>query len=110
MTIVSLNSNDKEYIFNIKNHSGSERNENGYDLVCCSCSMLLFTLVESLEDYILNKEEVEKALDDCKEPNITIRCKKTDRTAVVIDAILKGYTLLAKNYKKNVKVLSQFIE
>lgn len=109
MTIVSLDSNKEEYVFNIKNHSGSERNENGYDLVCCSCSILLFTLIDSLNN-ITNLEEVEKEVEETKEPNITIKCKKNDKNKVIIDTVLNGYRLLQKNYQKNVKVLSKISE
>lgn len=107
MTTVSLSKNNTEFVLNIKDHSKSTRNENGYDLVCCSCSILLFTLLESLQDSILNIDEVKKSLEDCKEPNITIRIKHSDKNEIIIDTILTGYRLLQKNYEKNVKVLSK---
>lgn len=116
MTIVSL---DKTTIkkgyqtLSVSGHADAER-VNDYDLVCCSCSMLLYTLIDSLDKHelLLNAEEIEKAIDDSLEfgkvPNIDIKMVWNRKADAILDTVLNGFYLLQKNYKKNVKVLSYF--
>lgn len=115
MTIVSLNKQNIKYgyqEFNIKDHAAAERNEMDHDLVCCSCSILLYTLVSALSDndLIINKKEVINSINNVKNnmPDITIRIKWKRKADDILETILAGYKLLEKNYKKNVKVLTIF--
>lgn len=116
MTIVSL---DKSTIkkgyqtLSVRGHSEAER-INDSDLVCCSCSILLYTLIDSLDKHelILNLDEVEKQINQSIElgevPEISIKMKWNKKSDAILDTILNGYYLLQKNFKKNVKVLSYF--
>ena len=116
MTIVSL---DKTTIkrgyqtLSVRGHAQADR-INDYDLVCCSCSMLLYTLIDSLDkhDLLLNADEIEKQVNDSIElgiiPDISIKMKWNRKSDEILDTILNGYYLLQKNFKKNVKVLSYF--
>lgn len=115
MTIVSLNKkNIKEGYqeFNIKDHAAAERNEMDHDLVCCSCSILLYTLVAALSesDLIINEKEVVNSINNVQNnyPDITIKIKWKRKADEILETILTGYKLLEKNYKKNVKVLTIF--
>lgn len=110
MTTVSLdNSNDVVKEFRITGHSNAER-VNDYDLVCCSCSILLYTLIEelSVHDMILNIEEVEQALADSIEshklPDIKILIRDSENHSDILETVLNGYKLLEQNYPDNVKI------
>lgn len=77
--------------------------ERGKDIVCASVSILIYTLIESIDESDLSTP----AVIDVREGETLIRVKPKDESRGkirgVFDVISKGFELLGNNFQKNVK-------
>ncbi len=77
--------------------------ERGKDIVCASVSILIYTLIESIDERDLSLPPVIEA--KAGETLIRVKPKSETRGKIrgVFDVISKGFELLGNNFQKNVK-------
>ena len=80
-------------------HGHAETAEHGKDLVCAAASILLYTLVDALDQLDVKWVEKRIAPGDAK---IAIEDPKSKEVETVFWTISQGFKLLEKNYKKNI--------
>lgn len=77
--------------------------ERGKDIVCASVSVLIYTLIESIDESDLSTP----AVIDVREGETLIRVKPKSenrgKICAVFEVIANGFELLQKNFPKNVK-------
>lgn len=69
----------------------------GHDIVCAACSILVYTLVSSLQ-----KRGADFSCRDNGE--ITIKAKREENSNILFDTVVNGFVLLAETYPENVSV------
>lgn len=76
---------------------------NGTDLCCCAVSMLVYTIMKTLEDLNLKALTQHYGGGWCK---IRFERKSPDRktAAVALDTVMNGFRLLEKSYPANIKI------
>lgn len=100
--MIKINVKPRELRIDIKGHADFA--ESGKDIVCAACSILYYTLAESL----VKSEQMlkEPAHIHMESGEGTIFCNPKEEFRANIEMIfwtvLNGYELLAENYEKNV--------
>ena len=77
--------------------------ERGKDIVCASVSMLIYTLIESIDENDLSAPAVIEMREG--ETLIRVKPKSENRGKIcaVFEVIANGFKLLQKNFHENVK-------
>lgn len=77
--------------------------ERGKDIVCASVSILIYTLIESIDERELSSPPVIEA--KAGETLIRVKPKSENRGKIcaVFEVIANGFELLQKNFPENVK-------
>ena len=93
----------KENKITVEGHAYS--GEPGYDLICASASMLIYTIAAYVNSAQQNNH-VSNAVINLESGNGTVSCEphKQFKNAItlIFDSICAGYELLAANYPENV--------
>lgn len=102
--MIKIKFKPKTYTLDITGHA--EHGKKGEDIVCAAISTLFYTLAESLYD--VKHMMAEDIVFNDEDGNGHISCKpKAEYEAnvsLIYWTILKGFELVAKNYKKNVSL------
>ena len=103
--MINITFNPKTFSLDITGHA--EHCKKGEDIICSAISTLFYTLGEALNESRKMLEEDIKFSDE--EGNGHLFCKpKAEYEAnisLIFWTILTGFDLVAKNYKKNVKLV-----
>lgn len=93
----------KENKITVEGHAFS--GEPGYDLICASASMLIYTIAAAVNS-AQQHDHVANAVINLESGNGTVSCEphKQFKGAItlIFDSICAGYELLAANYPENV--------
>ena len=100
MTTIRCENDRGEYNISIDGHSGYNP---GNDIVCASCSILTYTLINKLAN-IGTKEFDTKEYEDGFVISIKGTTKSWPEVKTVIETIMLGYELLQEQYPANVSV------
>ena len=76
---------------------------NGMDLCCCAVSMLVFTLLKTLEKYLLKNYRYSYGGGWCHVRFLN-NSGDFEKAITVIESIVTGFELLEKRYPSSVKV------
>jgi len=79
---------------------------NGFDLCCCAVSMLTHTLLKSLRDINLKDFEGRYGGGWCY-IRFSDTSKKKQKAYIIIETIMKGFSMLEESYPANVKIFKQ---
>lgn len=92
---------DGSFELHAKGHAGYARA--GEDIVCSAVSILIFTMLESIDEKDLSFPPV--VIMESGRTLVRVRPKNENRGKIcgVFDVICKGFELLQKNFPKNVK-------
>jgi uncharacterized protein YsxB (DUF464 family) len=103
--MINITFNPKSYALDITGHA--EHGKKGEDIVCSAISTLFYTLAESLyEARHMLKEDIDFS-DEDGNGHLAIIPKEEymENVSLIYWTILTGFQLVAKNYKKNVKLI-----
>ena len=102
MIIIEITSHDKEIVsIEMNGHSGYA--ENGKDIVCAGVSSLVYAALNSFES--IEKDRI--SIDDGM-LKLNLRGKKvSDHDQIVLEVMLNGFSMIASQYKKNVKIIKK---
>lgn len=98
MTKVKILKNEGTSVgFVVKGHSGYA--ESGSDLVCASISILVYTVINSLNQISgMTLEDMDVIIDEEK-GYTSLKLKKVDdSTDIILSVFIVGITMLAKDY------------
>ena len=103
--MINITFDPKTYTLDINGHA--EHGKKGEDIVCSAISTLFYTLAESLyQSKDMLAEDFDFTDDD---GNGHLSCKPKpeyeQNISLIYWTILTGFELVAKNYKKNVKLV-----
>lgn len=102
MIIIEITSKNNEIVsIEMNGHSGYA--ENGKDIVCAGVSSLVYAALNSFdsieEDRIIVNDGMLK---------LNLRGKKvSDHDQIVLEVMLNGFSMIAAQYKKNVKIIKK---
>ena len=102
MIIIEITSKNKEIVsIEMNGHSGYA--ESGKDIVCAGVSSLVYAALNSFdsieEDRIIVNDGMLK---------LNLRGKKvSDHDQIVLEVMLNGFSMIAAQYKKNVKIIKK---
>lgn len=100
MTNIIYDKIGDSYLIRIDGHAGYNP---GIDIVCSACSMIAYTLAESLSRQRTNSLETTFEDGHCE-----IRCcamDNDDTINTIFDTCMAGFELLADEYPNNVQIL-----
>ena len=102
MTKVEIfNQNGRINGFAVSGHSGYA--ESGKDIVCAGVSSLVYAAINSFDSI----EEQRISIDDGM-LKLNLRGKKvSDHDQIVLKVMLNGFSMIAGQYKKNVKIIKK---
>ena len=102
MIIIEITSHDKEIVsIEMNGHSGYA--ENGKDIVCAGVSSLVYAALNSFDS--IEKDRI--SIDDGM-LKLNLRGKKvSDHDQIVLEVMLNGFSMIASQYKKNVKIIKK---
>lgn len=100
MTIITCENDRGKYTINIEGHSMYNP---GNDIVCSACSILTYTLLNSLADITTERLNITENEDGF---NIVVKGirESIETVKVIVDTIMSGYELLEEQYPANVNV------
>lgn len=102
MIIIEITSKNNEIVsIEMNGHSGYA--ESGKDIVCAGVSSLVYAALNSFdsieEDRIIVNDGMLK---------LNLRGKKvSDHDRIVLEVMLNGFSMIAAQYKKNVKIIKK---
>jgi uncharacterized protein YsxB (DUF464 family) len=102
MIIIEITSKNNEIVsIEMNGHSGYA--ESGKDIVCAGVSSLVYAALNSFdsieEDRIIVNDGMLK---------LNLRGKKvSDHDQIVLEVMLNGFSMIAAQYKKNVKIIKK---
>lgn len=105
MTKIKILKNDGNFVgFVVKGHSGYA--ESGNDLVCASISILVYTVLNSLNEVAgVAEEDMDVNIDE-KKGFTSLKLKKVDySTEVIFNVFIVGITMLAESYSDYVTLM-----
>ena len=102
MIIIEITSKNNEIVsIEMNGHSGYA--ENGKDIVCAGVSSLVYAAINSFDSI----EEQRISIDDGM-LKLNLRGKKvSDHDQIVLKVMLNGFSMIASQYKKNVKIIKK---
>lgn len=102
MIIIEVTSINNEIVsIEMNGHSGYA--ESGKDIVCAGVSSLVYTAINSFDSI----EEQRISIDDGM-LKLNLRGKKvSDHDQIVLKVMLNGFSMIAGQYKKNVKIIKK---
>lgn len=102
MIIIEITSQNNSIVsIEMNGHSGYA--ENGKDIVCAGVSSLVYAAINSFDSI----EEQRISLDDGM-LKLNLRGKKvSDHDQIVLEVMVNGFTMIASQYKKNVKIIKK---
>ena len=102
MIIIEITSKNNEIVsIEMNGHSGYA--ENGKDIVCAGVSSLVYAAINSFDSI----EEQRISIDDGM-LKLNLRGKKvSDHDQIVLKVMLNGFSMIAGQYKKNVKIIKK---
>lgn len=89
-----------KYTIVIDGHSGYNP---GNDIVCAACSVLTYTLINSLSKLGLKKYDVLE-FEDGFVISLASETETQEKTKTIIDTIMLGFEMLQEQYPANVSV------
>ena len=102
MIIIEITSKNNEIVsIEMNGHSGYA--ESGKDIVCAGVSSLVYAAINSFDSI----EEQRISIDDGM-LKLNLRGKKvSDHDQIVLKVMLNGFSMIAGQYKKNVKIIKK---
>ena len=102
MIIIEVTSINNEIVsIEMNGHSGYA--ESGKDIVCAGVSSLVYAAINSFDSI----EEQRISIDDGM-LKLNLRGKKvSDHDQIVLEVMLNGFSMIASQYKKNVKIIKK---
>ena len=102
MIIIEVTSINNEIVsIEMNGHSGYA--ESGKDIVCAGVSSLVYAAINSFDSI----EEQRISIDDGL-LKVNLRGKKvSDHDQIVLKVMLNGFSMIAGQYKKNVKIIKK---
>jgi uncharacterized protein YsxB (DUF464 family) len=102
MIIIEVTSINNEIVsIEMNGHSGYA--ESGKDIVCAGVSSLVYAAINSFDSI----EEQRISIDDGM-LKLNLRGKKvSDHDQIVLEVMLNGFSMIAAQYKKNVKIIKK---
>lgn len=102
MIIIEVTSINNEIVsIEMNGHSGYA--ESGKDIVCAGVSSLVYAAINSFDSI----EEQRISIDDGM-LKLNLRGKKvSDHDQIVLKVMLNGFSMIAGQYKKNVKIIKK---
>jgi uncharacterized protein YsxB (DUF464 family) len=102
MIIIEVTSINNEIVsIEMNGHSGYA--ESGKDIVCAGVSSLVYAAINSFDSI----EEQRISIDDGM-LKLNLRGKKvSDHDQIVLKVMLNGFSMIASQYKKNVKIIKK---
>ena len=102
MIIIEITSKNNEIVsIEMNGHSGYA--ENGKDIVCAGVSSLVYAALNSFDS--IEKDRI--SIDDGM-LKLNLRGKKvSDHDQIVLEVMLNGFSMIASQYKKNVKIIKK---
>ena len=100
--MICIEMSQKSGVYTLKTQGHAEYAEPGKDIVCAAVSILVFTLIESIDERDLS----ERSVIEQESGKVLVSVKPKQSTEVKIRAVFEviknGFLLLEKNYKKNI--------
>jgi uncharacterized protein YsxB (DUF464 family) len=102
MIIIEVTSINNDIVsIEMNGHSGYA--ESGKDIVCAGVSSLVYAAINSFDSI----EEQRISIDDGM-LKLNLRGKKvSDHDQIVLKVMLNGFSMIASQYKKNVKIIKK---
>ena len=102
--MINIKFNPKAFELDITGHA--EHGKKGEDIVCSAISTLFYTLGEALYEsrYMLEEDMVFSDEDENGHLSCKPKAEYEANISLIYWTILTGFDLVAKNYKKNVKL------
>lgn len=102
MIIIEITSKNNEIVsIEMNGHSGYA--ENGKDIVCAGVSSLVYAALNSF-----NSIEEDRIIVNDGMLKLNLRGKKvSDHDQIVLEVMLNGFSMIAAQYKKNVKIIKK---
>ena len=102
MIIIEITSIDNEIVsIEMNGHSGYA--ESGKDIVCAGVSSLVYAALNSFNS--IEKDRISIGDGMLK---LNLRGKKvSDHDQIVLEVMLNGFSMIASQYKKNVKIIKK---
>ena len=102
MIIIEVTSINNEIVsIEMNGHSGYA--ENGKDIVCAGVSSLVYAALNSF-----NSIEEDRIIVNDGMLKLNLRGKKvSDHDQIVLEVMLNGFSMIAGQYKKNVKIIKK---
>lgn len=101
MVRITLTENNGAFELYAKGHAGYAKK--GEDIVCASVSILLFTLIESIDENDLARKPVVVQREGNTFIRLVPKFENRGKIRGVFDVISNGFLLLQENFQKNVK-------
>jgi uncharacterized protein YsxB (DUF464 family) len=102
MTIIEITSSQKEICsVEMTGHTGYA--ESGSDIVCAGLSALVYAAINSFDSV----EEKRISINDGMLKLNLNGMKVSDHDRVVLEVMLNGFSMIASQYKKNVKIIKK---
>lgn len=102
MIIIEITSKNNEIVsIEMNGHSGYA--ESGKDIVCAGVSSLVYAALNSFDSI-----EEDKIIVNDGMFKLNLRGKKvSDHDQIVLEVMLNGFSMIAAQYKKNVKIIKK---
>ena len=100
MITIHFNKRNGEYELIVKGHAGF--GEAGKDILCSAVSILLYTLVEAIDETWLRMPPVVVLLPGDSLVRVEASASKAEMISGVFSVIAAGFRLLSKNFPNNV--------
>lgn len=101
--MICIEMSQKSGVYTLETKGHAEYAEPGKDIVCAAVSILVFTLIESIDERDLS----EPPMIEQESGKVLVRVKPKQSTEGKIRAVFKvianGFELLQKNFPENVK-------
>ena len=102
MTIIEITSKNNEIqTIEMTGHTGYA--DRGYDIVCAGLSALVYSSVNSFDSI----EEDRISINDGMLKLNLCGKKISDHDQIVLEVMLNGFSMIASQYKKNVKIIKK---
>jgi uncharacterized protein YsxB (DUF464 family) len=102
MIIIEITSKNNEIVsIEMNGHSGYA--ESGKDIVCAGVSSLVYAALNSFDSVEENRIQINDGM-----LKLNLRGKKvSDHDQIVLQVMLNGFSMIASQYKKNVKIIKK---
>lgn len=101
MVKIILTEKNGAFELHAKGHAGYA--EQGKDIVCAAVSILLFTLIESINESDLLQQPIVVQREGNTFIRLVPKIENTGKIRGVFDVVANGFILLQENFQKNVK-------